>query len=88
MDHTQTGLDAQYTAVTGIGYDNSVQYAVAYAMGATTVVSASDGSTNTVTGCYVTNNLWAYQSITEGDYSATPFMGLKKKNTKTLFEKR
>lgn len=75
-DLTATGLDAQYTAVTGIGYGNSSQYAVAYTYGAQTVVSASDNTSGIISGCYVTNNLWAYQSITEGDSYSTPFGGL------------
>ena len=74
-DLTQTGLDAQYTAAAGNGHESSAQYAVAYTMGAQTEVSASDGTTHTVTGCYVTNNLWAYQNMLEGDYTATPFGG-------------
>ena len=72
---TPTGLDAQYTAITGGGYDGSAQYAVAYTMGAQTDVSATDGTLQTITGCYVTNNLWAYQNMLEGDYSVTPFGG-------------
>ena len=74
-DLTQTGMGAQYTAITAGGYDGSTQYGVAYTMGAQTDVYASDGTAHTITGCYVTNNLWAYQSITEGDYSSTPFGG-------------
>ena len=74
-DLTQTGMDAQYTAITAGGYDGSAQYGVAYTYGAQTDVYASDGQAHTVTGCYVTNNLWAYQSIVEGDYSSTPFGG-------------
>ena len=74
-DLTQTGMDAQYTAAAGAGHDGSANYAVAYAMGAQTVVSASDGSTQTISGCWVTNNVWAYQNMLEGDYSATPFGG-------------
>ena len=76
-DLTQTGLSAQYTAATGAGYDGSTQYGVAYVMGygVPTDVYAADGQEHTVTGFYVTNNLWAYQSITEGDYSSTPFGG-------------
>ncbi|MBR6489867.1 MAG: DUF4465 domain-containing protein, partial [Muribaculaceae bacterium] len=74
-DLTQTGMDAQYTAITAGGYDGSTQYGVAYTMGAQTDVYASDGAAHTVSGCYVTNNLWAYQSIIEGDYSSTPFGG-------------
>ena len=74
-DLTQTGMDAQYTAATGTGYDGSAQYAVAYTYGAQTDVYAADGSTQTITGCYVTNNLWAYQSILNGDAMTTPFGG-------------
>lgn len=74
-DLTQTGMDAQYTAVTAGGYDGSAQYGVAYTFGAQTDVYASDGQAHTVTGCYVTNNLWAYQSVVNGDASSTPFGG-------------
>lgn len=74
-DMIQTGLNAQYTAATGTGYDGSAQYGVAYAMGVQTDVYAADGSTQTVTGCYVTNNLWAYQNMLYGDATATPFGG-------------
>ena len=74
-DLTQTGLDAQYTAVTASGYNGSAQYGVAYTYGAQTDVYASDGQAHTITGCYVTNNLWAYQSVVNGDATATPFGG-------------
>ncbi|MBR0539199.1 MAG: DUF4465 domain-containing protein [Bacteroidales bacterium] len=74
-DLTQTGMGAQYTAAVGIGYDGSAQYAVAYTYGAQTEVRAVDGQAHTVTGCYVTNNLWAYQNMLEGDYTVTPFGG-------------
>ena len=71
----QTGLDAQYTAVTGCGYDGSTQYAVAYTMGVQTDVYATDGQLHTVTGCYVTNNLWTYQDILQGGYGELPYGG-------------
>ena len=74
-DLSQTGMDAQYTAVTGCGYDGSSQYAVAYTYGAQTDVYAADGQMHTVSGCYVTNNLWAYQDMLQGGYGATPFGG-------------
>lgn len=74
-DLTQTGLNAQYTAAAGVGYDGSAQYAVAYTYGAQTDVYAADGSTQTITGCYVTNNLWAYQNMLYGDATATAFGG-------------
>ena len=74
-DLTQTGMDAQYTAITAGGYDGSAQYGVAYTLGVQTDVYASDGQAHAVTGCYVTNNLWAYQSVVNGDASSTPFGG-------------
>ena len=75
-DLNQTGLNAQYTAVTGCGYDGSSQYAVAYTYGMQTEVYAADGQSHTVTGCYITNNLWAYQDVLEGSMGQTPFGGL------------
>ena len=74
-DLPQTGLNAQYTAVTGCGYDGSSQYAVAYTMGVQTDVYATDGQLHTVTGCYVTNNLWAYQDMLQGGYGEPPYGG-------------
>lgn len=75
-DLSQTGLDAQYTAAAGCGYDGSTQYAVAYTMGVQTEVYATDGQLHTVTGCYVTNNLWTYQDILQGGYGEQPYGGL------------
>ena len=74
-DLNQSGLDAQYTAASGCGYDGSAQYAVAYTMGVQTDVYATDGQLHTVTGCYVTNNLWAYQDMLQGGYGEPPYGG-------------
>ena len=74
-DLSQSGLNAQYTAATGGGYNGSSQYGVAYCMGVQTDVYASDNQSHTVTGCYVTNNLWAYQNMHDGDATATAFGG-------------
>lgn len=74
-DLTQTGMNAQYTAMTGAGHDGSTQYATAYTMGTLTQITATDGSVQTVSGCYVTNNVWAYQHMLEGEYNVTPFGG-------------
>ncbi len=74
-DTTQDGMDAQYTAVTGAGHNTSSNYAVAYTMGMPTTVTAADGLAHTVTGCYVTNNLWAYKSMRDGDSYSAPFGG-------------
>ena len=74
-DLTQTGLNAQYTAAPGCGYDGSAQYAVAYTMGVQTDVYAADGQSHTVTGCYVTNNLWTYEDMVQGGYGEPPYGG-------------
>lgn len=74
-DLNQSGLDAQYTAAAGCGYDGSSQYAVSYTMGVQTEVHAADGQSHTVTGCYVTNNLWTYQDILQGGYGESPYGG-------------
>lgn len=76
-DMTQSGLNAQYTAATGGGYEGSAQYGVAYAMGygIPTDIYAVDGQAHTVSGFYVTNNLWAYQNMLYGDATATAFGG-------------
>ena len=74
-DLTQSGLDAQYTAASGGGFNGSTQYGIAYAMGVQTDVYAADGQAHSVTGCYVTNNLWAYQNMLYGDATATAFGG-------------
>ena len=44
-------------------------------MGMPTTVTAADGLAHTVTGCYVTNNLWAYKSMRDGDSYSAPFGG-------------
>ena len=74
-DLNQSGLDAQYTAASGCGYDGSTNYAVSYTMGVQTEVYAADGQSHTVTGCYVTNNLWTYQDILQGGYGELPYGG-------------
>ena len=73
-DTTQNGMDAQYTAITGGGYDTSSNYAVAYVYGMITVMAA-DSLAHTVTGCYVTNNLWTYKDMRDGGYGYAPFGG-------------
>lgn len=74
-DLTQTGLNAQYTAASGCGYDGSSQYAVAYTMGVQTDAYAADGQSHTVTGCYVTNGLWTYEDMVQGGYGELPYGG-------------
>jgi len=75
-DTTTEGYEASFTAVTGSGY-KSANYAVVYPDYVETEVVAADGEPHTVTGCYITNNLWTYQAIMEGDGYGdnTPFGG-------------
>ncbi len=75
-DTTTTAMDAQYTAVTGSGYNNSEQYNVSYASYYPTDVFPETGNpTETVKGMYVTNNLWTYQVIMNGDNYTNAFGG-------------
>ncbi len=75
-DTTKTTIEAQYTAVTGSGY-NSDKYAVAYTSSYTPadVFPETGNPTETIKGVYVTNNLWTYQVIINGDSYATAFGG-------------
>lgn len=76
-DITLDGMAAQYTAITRSGHNGSSNYAVAYdmGMGMRTEIAAGDGNAHTVTGCYVTNNLWAYKDMLNGSDSYAPFGG-------------
>lgn len=58
-----------YNSVTGGGYDGSATFAVAYSDGTITV--SETGAT--VKGCYITNNTYAYNSMTNGDSFAKKF---------------
>lgn len=76
VDTTQSGMDAQYTAITAGGFDSSSNYSVVYASYYPTDVFPQTGNaTEVVKGMYVTNNLWAYQSMRDGDNLATAFGG-------------
>ncbi len=69
-------MDAQYTAITGSGYNGSENYCVAYPNYYQSDVFPETGSaTETVKGVYVTNNVWAYQAIINGDSYASAFGG-------------
>jgi len=56
-------------SVTGGGYDGSMTFAVGYSSGTITV--SETGAT--VKGCYITNNTYAYSSMTKGDSYAKKF---------------
>lgn len=58
-----------WNSITGGGYDGSKTFAVGYESGTITV--SETGAT--VNGCYVTNNSYAYTSMTTGDSYAKKF---------------
>lgn len=73
------GLDGQYTAITGAGYDGSSNYGVAYcsawAAEPATITLTNAPAGITLTGAYVTNNNYAYYSMLEGEFVAKKFGG-------------
>ncbi|SFW36209.1 protein of unknown function [Prevotellaceae bacterium HUN156] len=69
-------LDDQWNNIVGGGYDNSVNYGVAYAAAFNgpcniTVLNHEDGIV--VPGFYITNSSYAYSSMTNGDGFAKKF---------------
>jgi hypothetical protein len=75
IDSTTSGLSNQYAAKTGIGYNGSPNYAVAY--GATNKVRyANNPGWKNFGGFYVTNSTYAYNSMRDGDAFAKKFGGV------------
>lgn len=74
-DTTLSGLDAQYVAITGIGADSSSNYCVGYLSGYNATITELTGEPKVISGCYVTNNVWAYKSIKYGDSFSPAFGG-------------
>lgn len=69
-------FDDQYNSCVGHGVNGSATYAVAYYsayMGSEPTVMEAEGRTFTPTGCYVTNNAYAYQSMLNGDAYSKQF---------------
>lgn len=69
-------LDDQYNSCVGSGVDGSQTYAVAYYsayMGTEPTLIESNGNAFTPTGCYVTNNAYAYLSMLNGDAYSKQF---------------
>jgi hypothetical protein len=81
-DTTNTGIDNQYSAITGGGVDDSNNYAVAYTLGmsgqpAQTYNGFTTGEyAQIVEGFYATNTTWAYQSMLYGDSIGKAFGGI------------
>lgn len=71
MTSTQyASLDDQYNSCVGSGVVGSQTYAVAYYsayMGTEPTIMEANGNAFTPTGCYVTNNAYAYLSMLNGD---------------------
>ena len=73
---TYAALDDQYNCCVGAGVNGSQTYGVAYYsayMGTEPTVIANEASAFVATGCYVTNNAYAYTSMLEGDAYAKKF---------------
>lgn len=68
-------LDHQFRSVTGSGVDNSPHYGVVYTMGVRTDVKIMHNPEgDVVPGVYITNNAYAYHSMTQGDsFTGDPF---------------
>lgn len=77
MTSTQyASLDDQYNSCVGSGVNGSATYAVAYYsayMGTEPTVMEAEGNTFTPTGCYITNNAYAYLSMLNGDAYSKQF---------------
>jgi len=75
-DGNASNAQAEFTAVPLSGINGSGNYAVAFTMGYPADVFPFDGMADSISGCYVTNNMWAYNAILEGDgLTPTPFGG-------------
>jgi hypothetical protein len=71
-DVTTAGYANQYSAITGIGYEGSANYAVCYP--SPTAELELSAKTKT-TGFYITNSTYAYLSMKNGDSFAKKFGG-------------
>jgi len=71
-DVTTAGYTNQYSAITGIGFNGSANYAVCYPVPTASVSYAVPTKT---TGFYVTNSTYAYLSMKNGDAFAKKFGG-------------
>lgn len=78
-DSVTSGYSNQYSAKTGIGYNNSPNYLVAY--GTNNNVSFQfmpipvKGPVRVIKGFYITNSTYAYNSMRDGDAFAKKFGG-------------
>ncbi len=78
-DTTTAGYTNQFSAVTGGGVDGSSNYGVAFGMGSTSQIYFgydSGQSAQQMSGFYVTNTAYAWDSMMNGDGFAKKFGGL------------
>ena len=71
-DITTAGYENQYSAITGIGYQGSANYAVCYL---TPTAIAELKTISGTSGFYVTNSTYAYLSMKDGDDFSKKFGG-------------
>lgn len=64
-------LADQYNSATGIGYDNSANFAVAFGSGTITVLNNAEG--DSIRGMYITGSAYANNTILNGDSYAKKF---------------
>ena len=74
-DSSTSGYGNQYSAKTGGGYNGSGKYAVAYGE-VNYLFYQPVGLSKSITGFYITNNTYAYNSMRDGDIFAKKFGGL------------
>ena len=74
-DTLTTGLDNQYSAVTGGGYQGSSNYAVVYAFSPTTLSLTGPAAGKQMNGLYITNSTWGYLGMRDGTQFSKSFGG-------------
>jgi hypothetical protein len=74
-DTISAGYGNQYSAITGVGYNNSANYAVADEYGNAKIILTGNAAGKLVNGLYITNNTYAYYSMKDGDMFAKKFGG-------------
>ena len=74
-DTTTPGFMNQYSAITGVGVDNTPTYGVSFSFSPNTIRLDSSAAGQPVSGLYLTNSTYAYLSMLEGDAFAKKFGG-------------
>ena len=74
-DTTTAGITNQYAAITGGGYNNSANYAIADDYGNAIIRLTGNAAGKTIRGFYITNTTYAYLSMKSGDQFAKKFGG-------------